>query len=108
MAKAKYYQTKIEKAQNDAKASWKIIREILHSKGTKQDLPSKFTYDGVEINTQKEIANVFNDFFVKRPESYLLQNHNQSIFLGPVNETDIKTCAKKLKSKLSQGHEKFN
>jgi hypothetical protein len=94
MAKAKYYQTKIEKAQNDAKASWKIIREILHSKGTKQDLPSKFTY-GVEINTQKEIANVFNDFFVKRPESYLLQNHNQSIFLGPVNETDIQTCAKK-------------
>ena len=62
-AKRKYFGRVFAAYRSDMKKTWKIISETLSRNVKKNELPSKFVYEGCEIEDPTEIANAFNKYF---------------------------------------------
>ena len=69
LAKDDYYKKKLEEAQGNSKATWKILNSILKCKQSKKTYINKLIVNDVEITDQKEIANNLNSFFANIGES---------------------------------------
>ena len=94
-AKQIYYQKCFTKYKHDMKKTWSTIKAIFNKSNSQTDLPTYFQQDGVKISNSTDIANGFNDFFVKIGPS-LAQNITQ-----PVN-SDFKRFLKKPTQKVFQ------
>ena len=54
------------------KKTWQIINETLSRKKADNMLPDTFINNGNELSDPKEIANIFNEYFLK-----ISSNHHQ-------------------------------
>ena len=63
MAKKDYYSNKFDKHKTDIKKLWETFNEVLHRSSSKQT-PDCIVIDNQLCTNLKEIANVFNSFFV--------------------------------------------
>jgi hypothetical protein len=116
-AKKTYYETKLTEYANDIKNSWKIIYTLISNKKSKHDIPGIFSDGSVYYTGAKEIAEGFNDYFVKVgptlaeaiPESNISYEHymppptpQNFVFANVTQDLILETLAK-LKPKNSLG-----
>ena len=84
-----YYSKQIIKYKNNIKKTWEVIKEIIgKTKNINNNLSEKFFVSGKNILDKKEIANKFNNFFVKiglklakktQPSKYSFESNIKSI-----------------------------
>ena len=84
-----------------------------------KDPPKHVFNDGIKIDDPKEMAEVFNNYFVnigpnlahnipdsnKDFHSYLTNRNPQSLFFTPVTEDEVKQVVNNLKTKRSSGYD---
>ena len=90
---------------------WKILKEVINKNKT-SNMSSQFVINNQNVSDNKVIAEAFNDFYVNvganlakaipneseiRPESYILHEKQQSIFLKPTDKEEIESVILKLK-----------
>ena len=64
-SKRNYFSDILEKNQNNAKETWKVIKEVTGKiKSFDQTFPRKITMNKTEIFQKEKIANEFNNYFV--------------------------------------------
>jgi exonuclease III len=64
-AKKLYYQNCFNNFKDDIKKTWKTINDMIGNIKTKSDFPQYFLVNNEIVNNPKDIANEFNDYFVK-------------------------------------------
>ena len=62
-AKKEYYKTFFQDNLNNIKKTWQGIKEIVNLNNKKQVQISQLNYGGKQLNSNKDMANAFNDFF---------------------------------------------
>ena len=78
-AKRDYYRHAFNRYSTNLQKTWVTINETLNRKKGKRDFPKEFKLtNGYTISEPKEIANVFNDFFVSIGDTGVL-NTNRNI-----------------------------
>ncbi len=118
-SKKRYHENLFEKANNDMKRTWQIIKKLINKTNDKLDLPDKFKIDGIETENANNIANAFNTHYskvgsklaAKLPSSeksyfqYLknVRKEEKSLFFKPVTEEDVLIEVMNLKNKDSSG-----
>lgn len=122
LAKKSYYKGKFQESQGNIRQTWKLINEITNKKKQSSDLPDNFMKDGNVITEPNEIANNFNEYFVnvgpkladKIPpssvnfSSYLPASNQDSIFLDPITEYEVKIEFDQLKVSKSGGYDEMS
>ena len=79
-AKSKYYKTRLQSNYNKSKTIWSVINEILSKRKSKTSTIKKIKKpNGTPASQLRDIANVFNNYFVnvgeKLASKILHQNH---------------------------------
>ena len=74
-AKLKYYEDKFKLAYGNLHDTWKILNNILEKKSF-SNYVTNFTKDGIIINTPKEVALRFNEYFTGISQVILLTMEN--------------------------------
>lgn len=64
-AKLMYWKTTFDQAKTDIKLTWKNINIIIGKTNNKPSLPTIFYYNGLEYTNTSDIAQGFNEYFVK-------------------------------------------
>ena len=64
-AKTMYYNNEFNKNRSNMRKMWNTISEIIHKQKNNNISIKKICVQGKCINVQTEIANIFNDFFIK-------------------------------------------
>jgi hypothetical protein len=115
--KKEYYHRLLEQQRSNIQGTWKILNSIIKKGTGKKDYPMYFTKENIIMDKSKEIANEFNNFFVKVGSNLateileqrdkegldvnnIIRNPN-SIFIGNVNENEILDIVNKFKNKKS-------
>ena len=62
ISKKNYFCTKFYQEMGNIKGTWNIINTVLNKRQQKRN-PSYFVQDGITIYSDKEIADVFNEYF---------------------------------------------
>ena len=105
-----YYQSLILANKNNLKKTWGIIKQVIN-KSKCSKLSSEFFHNGIILNDKKSIANAFHAYFVnigptlasKIPDlgidyrNFMPQQNNMSLFLSPVNDSEVKKIIVQLK-----------
>ena len=116
-SKRQYFETFFVNSSNDIKKTWSGIRSLVTLKSTSSSSVSSLTINQKTISDPLTIANSFNEFFTtvgsslakKIPKSkkpffrYLGNKIQNSFFLKPVQEQEIKKIVMKLNSNKSVG-----
>jgi hypothetical protein len=99
------------------KATWKIVNEIIGKKKTNAMQKSVFKADGLEISDPTEIANRFCEYFTNIGINQAKQiqrssvSHKEflpnSIFLNPVDESEIIQIAKTFDASKAAGYDRI-
>ena len=90
-SKRKYYSEKLLQFQGDAKKTWRIMKKVIgKSKFIYSNLPRKIVINKNVIFEEKQIANVFNNFFIN---------------IGPKLADDIPTSTRSFKSYVQNTNE---
>ena len=103
-SKRKYYPEKLLQFQDDAKKTWRIMKEVIgKSRLIHSTLPRKIIINKNAIFEEKHIANVFNNFFINigpnlvddiltatRSFQSYVQNTNETIKEGPITINELK------------------
>ena len=120
--KNRYYKTKLENCEGDSKKTWRIINECLNrpdKKGNKSSRKEYLKIDGKLIESNEDIATVFNKFYkniafdiaknidssVMSQDFYLKQSKepNEPFDLIEVTEDEVYRTVMSLTSKSSLG-----
>ena len=110
-AEKDYYDNLFNENKNDIVKSWKIIRNIINSKKNSH-INETFHIENKDVNDKEIIAKKFNEFYVNigptlarnipsgrcEPISYIKNGIVNSIFLRSVNENEVVTILKDMKS----------
>ena len=116
-SKKNYYSSYFVENQNNIKKTWDGIRGIINVSKRKNSLPTKIIYGNSEKNTNIEMANAFNNFFVDigknvekkipQPKSsfhvYMGNPNEKSIFLGPCDQQELRTIINALRASKASG-----
>ena len=118
-AKKAYYNKYFQDNLSNIKNTWKGIKNILNLNNNKASKISQLHYDGSNINTNKGMANAFNDFFTKigptldndipsssnlrDPKVYLSSRIPQTLLLTPTTPQEIKDIISALDESKSSG-----
>lgn len=87
-SKKMYYENNIDELKYDPKKMWKTIKEMIGTK--KQDKSTDcITFNGMKYNDTKEIAEKFNEFFIKSIEEIV--GEIDITVLDKVNEGNLET-----------------
>ena len=100
------------------------MNTIIRNGKRSSNYPDSFTHNGATVNNKKDIANGFNDFFVKvgpnlakcikKPEGssdiadYLESYNRNTMFLSGVEEREITEIVKNCKNKKSTGNDNID
>ena len=119
-----YYINLLEQEKNNVKGTWKILNTIIRKGKRSSNYPDSFTHNGATVKNKKDIANGFNDFFVKvgpnlakcikKPEGssdiadYLGSYNRNTMFLNGVEEREITEIVKNCKNKKSTGNDNID
>ena len=63
IAKCTYYDSKLEDAKNDLRATWKLLNEVKNKRKNNPSPPSSFKSDGKTITDPLDIADRFCKYF---------------------------------------------
>ena len=66
-SKREYYTNKLNNSSGNVKETWKVINEVLGRK-KRTDITEEFSIDGHQISSPKNIANKFNELYVRTGE----------------------------------------
>ena len=104
-AKRNYYNLYFDINMTNMKKTWKGIKDILNLKGKTDQHISQISSNNKLISDEKEVANVFNNFFVNigtkldseipktntklSANSFLGDKNEQSLQLNPTTPTEI-------------------
>lgn len=120
-AKANYYSNLVNKAPNNLKHIWKIVKSSLKNDEPNENISGLVLDNGTVIDAldHKAIADTFNDHYCtvgKRMAEKLMQNpllmnkepkntkvHDRSMFLYPVTREEITTYINELKNGKATG-----
>jgi len=120
LAKKQYYDKILNDVKTNSKKTWQILNDIIKPKQNQNKQNSIFRINNNEISDPQKIANTFCDYFTSigpslaknipechsRFRSFLPQNMNvHSIFLEPVDESEIIKIIKGFKSSKSAGYD---
>lgn len=125
MAEKQYYNDLLQKHVGDIKSTWTILNKIVKKGNNASKFPNYFIDDNnKKITNVKDIANGFNAFFanigpkladkINPPDGnqtiydYLTQPTENTIFLQPVTEEEIKITLKTFKNKVSNDCDNIN
>ncbi len=121
-AKKQYYENILYENKSNVKQTWSILKNIINRSSKSNGLPSSFMINDTKITNPSEISEGFNIFFSNIGQSvsdnvpkakthftsYLRGHHPNSMYLTPVDESEIIETAKKLKAKISLGHDQIS
>lgn len=105
----------IDRSDNKSKAMWQMIKHNTTKSNKIKNTIDCIRNNDVLINNPNDIANILNEYFTNHNKN--LENFNEitykpmtqtitnSFFLTPVDVSEIKKIVKKLKSKMSTGHD---
>ena len=94
IAKRKYYNGLIAKHSSDAKKQWKVINNIINRNKSKSRITKLKLDDNREITNNKEIAEVFNEYFCSIAEKLKATIDNPLIpaHLATSNSSATENC----------------
>ena len=121
-SKIDYFAKQINDHKHDMKATWTTLKQAMGQSKQNLQYPTSIVVSGKNITNRKQIANEFNNYFAnicdnihnQIPDSnaqfteYLSENNINSMFLEEIDEYYILNIAKKLKPKLSCGHDNIS
>ena len=120
-ARKDYYFDKFQVNKNNLKNTWNIIKKLIGNKN--KTLPTYMIVNGDKVEDNKDIANSFNDLFVNLGnklhmsidintfdfEQYMLHNvPDKSLFLKPINDSEVLNVVKSFKTTNSSGIDDLN
>ena len=109
--------------QVNVKDTWKAINSVLKRKKQQNKIPNEFNYHGKSINSETEIVNHFNEYFINVGHTWanLISHINNvdhiyfmcsrlkdSMYIQPVTESDILDIVYRFRSKKSKGYDDIN
>lgn len=111
-SKKLYYKNLLDKNKSNTKKIWEILNSITKNSSKKKTYPDYFIENNKINDNMSNVANSFNQFFVKvgpdlaaqiRDTTYdiNIDRNQHSIFLTPTDELEIITIVKKFKNKHS-------
>ena len=114
-----YYTDLLQNCKNNIRDTWKVLKKVIGNENKKSQYPSEFKKNNNSITGNKNIAEEFNKFFVnigpqlargitKCKENcmqYLSREHEGSMFLEPVTETEVFNVVNKFTNKTSKGYD---
>ena len=117
--KSLYYRRTLEENKRNSKKTWSILKQALGKLNDKSTYPQTFSINNTPISDKVEIAEGFNNFFSnigiqtshnvpasnKSFSSFMPKSLENSIFLSAVAPSEVLNFSKKLKPKLSSGHD---
>ena len=110
-AEKDYYDNLFQENKNDIVKSWKIIRSIINNKKN-SNRNEIFHIENADVTDKQTIANKFNEFYVNiearlarnippgkcEPINYIKIGISNSIFIHPVNESEVVAILKEMKN----------
>ena len=120
IAKRLYYEKKIDAVKSNAKATWKVLNEIIKTKKKASKINAIFKVDDQEITDPVDIANRFCSYFSNigpnlaknihssaSHRSFLSGNFPHSLFLDPVTSNELIEISNSFRSGKATGHDKI-
>ena len=112
-----YYNKQFTKFTKDSKRTWSLIKEVVGSSKTKDQIPTYFQQNGKIKSDYLEIPDGFNNFFanigqklaseIDTPttnfKTFLSEGSQNSFKFSRISEMDILYICKKMKPKSSSG-----
>lgn len=113
-SKKNYFSFKFSQFKNDVKKTWRLLNSTYKPVNRTNNKIDSIIQNGVTINDNTDVANIFNNFFVNigkniaesvisGPNEHLkYMDHiqaNDSFFFTPTNTHDVQEIIKKLKNK---------
>ena len=110
-SKTEYYSMQFSKHKDNLKQTWKLIGTLVKRKTKGQTLPQRITQNNRTFTQEKDIAELFNNFFVNigptlakeiktdhtDPLQYIESTPANSFYLAPVTQTQVFTLFSGLK-----------
>ena len=122
--KSNYYVNKYIKFKQNSKKLWTLINRAISKSNNKTDSIDKIRVGGNYRTDAKSVTSAFCNHFAnvgknyaekitksnKKIEDYLrnIEINNNSLFLTPVTESELKTLINALPNKLSSGYDNIN
>ena len=122
--KSNYYLNKCIEFKQNLKKLWTLINRAISKSNNKTDSIDKIRVGGNYRTDAKSVTSVFCNHFAnvgknyaekitkshKKIEDYLwiIEINNNSLFLTPVTESELKTLINALPNKLSSGYDNIN
>lgn len=116
-----HWQNSFNDSKKDIKQTWNKINTILGRNKDKNNFPDIFKHENNQYNSEKDISNGFNDYFVnvgpklssRIPDTQYVsprQLHNlpHSFYLTPTSELEVISVINKLKPKSSYGYDEIS
>ena len=117
IAEREFYRQEFEMTKNDLRKSWKVIKNIVGKDQKNHHIQTQhFLVENKEVSDSFEVANIFNDYFIKvgsnlaeqiisdiNPLSYVNHNHH-TLFIPNIEEIEIKNIILTLKN-TAAGHD---
>ena len=120
IAKRTYYEKKIDASKSNAKATWRVLNEIIKTKKKASKINSIFKVDNQEITDPVDIANRFCSYFSSigpnlakeihssvSHRSFLSGHFFQSVFFDPVTPNELAEISNAFRSGKSAGHDRI-
>ena len=120
IAKRTYHEKKIDASKSNAKATWRVLNEIIKTKKKASKINSIFKVDNQEITDQLDIANRFCSYFstiepnlakeihsTVSYRSFLSDHFFQSVFFDPVTPIELANISNAFRSGKSACHDRI-
>ena len=116
-AEKSYYSSLLVANMGDAKSTWNVLNTVINKKMCPNELPKHFECNGEDISDTSIVANKFNTFFATIGPNlanalpaaedasigdYMGEHNINSMFLTPVDESEIINIVKLCKPKYSK------
>lgn len=116
-AKKMYYDNKIINSENKSKMVWNIINSTIKNQSSCKQY--SISLNDTDITDKNQIANIFNNHFVNLPQQIsnskatvnvpITTPHvEQTIFLEPVDESEVINVINNLKNSTSSGADNYS
>ena len=120
--KIAYFNNKLVENKHNMKKTWETLKQALGKQNDKSSFPGTFLIDTEHVSDKSKIAESFNNYFSNIgistsqsvPKSnqtfseYLKKPVANSIFIEPVESSEVLEIVRKLKPKTSFGHDEIS
>ena len=120
IAKRTYYEKKIDASKSNAKATWRVLNEIIKTKKKAFKINTIFKVDNQEITDLEDIANRFCSYFSSfgpnlgeeihssvSHRSFLSGHFCQSVFFDPVTPNELSEISNAFRPGKAAGNDRI-